>query len=460
VYDGYMALGLPGAETPVINNALTSAIARAWGFNVTASTSCTPVQLNILPNGLPDLTAAPWYDPALPESAEFAGCLGLQIGGTGKFPGVRSPMRVNSAGAQLGRIQQSYREIVVNGYLIAASQRGLSYGLAWLTSQLRGTCLPAAGCGTAMSSTIWTDCNINDTTGRRQLFNVGLLQGPEQTSKANPRFATDFSGTNCDGMAFWGGDVVFTIAAGWPWLYLDPVPIAPALPFIVPAFWPCDAVWVPEGTSGTTPPSCSDSALAHCVQWTPNTASACTAGCPGTIEGGCMQDPNCPASTSPPTPPMSSDPCVCLATVQPLVATAQVNQGQLPAFAEVVPVVQVTAGEQDMRRLLISFYASTPGASCNFNQLDQCALIGQIGIPRIPAGTVLTIDGRTQSALISCPDGTLAQPVLYSDAGPAITWPVLSCGTAWCVSATVDESYVDTVNASLGISLVARQDAG
>jgi len=451
-----MTLGLPGSEVAVINNPLTTAIAQSWGINVRSFAGCPQTSLPFLPGGDPDISGAPWFDPAVPASGEFAGMLGLQIGGTGKFPGVRNPLRVGSAGAVLGRVQQSYREIVVSGYLLASSQRGLSYGLAWLTGVLRGSCLPSGSCGTGQAMTLWTDCDLDDTSGRRQLYNVGLLQGPEQTSKANPRL----NSPDCAGRAFWGGDVVFTVAAGWPWMYSDPVQIAPALPFIVPVFWPCNAVWVPAGTPGTTPPDCTTSPNSVCVQWTPAAAPGCNTTCPGTIEGGCMADPLCPAVVAPPGPPVASDPCVCLATIQPLVATASVAPGLLPAYAELVPVIQVTTGALDMRRLVISFYATAPGQTCNYSQLDPCALAGQIGIPRVPANSTLTIDGRTHTALVACPDGTTAQPILYSGAGPAVSWPVLSCGSAWCIAATVDEAFVDAANASLGISLVARQDAG
>lgn len=456
MFDGYLTMGLPGSETTVINNPMTTAIAQAWGINARGCAGCTPINMPQLPNGDPDLSFTPWYDPAVPDSLEFAGFLGLQLGGTGKFPGVRNPLRVNTAGAQLGRVQQSYREIVVNAYAIASSQRGLSYGMAWLSGILRGSCLPSGACGTGQAMTIWTDCNLANTAGRRQLYNVGLMQGPEQTSKANPRL----NSVDCSGRAFWGGDVVFTLAAGWPWMYSDPVPIAPALPFITPLQWPCNATWVPAGTSGSTPPDCTSSALTSCVQWVPNTSAACTANCPGTLEGGCMNDPLCPAVTAPLAAPIASDPCVCLATLQPLVASASVPSGLLPRYAELVPVIQVTTGAVDMRRLMISFYASTPGTTCNYNTLNPCNLVGQLGIPRIPANSTLTLDGRTQSALVSCVDGTSTIPVLYSGVGPAVTWPVLSCGSAWCVSATVDESFVDATNARLGISLAARQDAG
>lgn len=461
MYDGYLAIGDPiaaqvdpTAYIPLVDNSRTAAFARAAGFNV----HCAGCEVKSWTNL--DPTTLPWYDPAVPESTQFLGYMGLQIGGTSKQPGIRNPLRAGNSGAVLGKLVQTYREIVVHVYMIATSQRGLSYGMSFLSGVLRGACLSSYdSCSQTMPMTLYTDCDTTNNTLRRQLFNVALFQGPEQTSKF-----TGGGGPGCNGTKFWGGDVVFTLAAGKPWLYRDPVALGVNLPFVKPVYWPCQG-WVADpGTTGTPAPNCTAAPTDACVTWTPYSAAACTTTCAGDLSGQCMNDPNCPVPTDAPLPPDAGDPCSCLMTLNPITSVTRAEAGQLPKWSEVVPYAMVTADATlPMRRLLLRFYKSRPGDVCNFNTLNPCDLQGEIGIPYLPPGGSLILDGRAQTALVTCPDGSTTRPLLYSTAGPAPIWPVMSCGSAWCVAVTVDVNSVPTpptaTTAAISVSLVARESA-
>ncbi len=81
---------------------------------------------------------APWYDPAIPESAEFAGFLSTE------FEGLNSTYTRNitesiTDGATLGRSRFGSRTLTWKGFLFGSSCCGVAYGLRWLGKTLQGS---------------------------------------------------------------------------------------------------------------------------------------------------------------------------------------------------------------------------------------------------------------------------------------------------------------------------------
>ncbi len=81
---------------------------------------------------------APWYDPAIPESAEFAGFLSTE------FEGLNSTYTRNISesitdGATLGRSRFGSRTLTWKGFLFGSSCCGVAYGLRWLGKTLQGS---------------------------------------------------------------------------------------------------------------------------------------------------------------------------------------------------------------------------------------------------------------------------------------------------------------------------------
>lgn len=81
---------------------------------------------------------APWYDSAIPESAEFAGFLTTEFEGMGSTYS-RSVIESITDGASLGRARFSSRTMTWKGFLFGSSCCGVAYGFRWLTSILRGS---------------------------------------------------------------------------------------------------------------------------------------------------------------------------------------------------------------------------------------------------------------------------------------------------------------------------------
>lgn len=100
------------------------------------------------PNGLGNIADAPWYDPNVPESAEFAGLLVTGITGLegGRFG--RTVTETGSVSTVFGRARRAAPEIVVTGLIMASTCCGQDFGFQWLNSALggNGNCSGSAGC--------------------------------------------------------------------------------------------------------------------------------------------------------------------------------------------------------------------------------------------------------------------------------------------------------------------------
>jgi len=85
----------------------------------------------------PALDDAPWYDPAVPESAEFAGLFVEDIVGFDST--VRRTISEGAInGGSLGPLKVGARSITVTGWLRAKTCCAAEYGLRWLTEALIG----------------------------------------------------------------------------------------------------------------------------------------------------------------------------------------------------------------------------------------------------------------------------------------------------------------------------------
>lgn len=93
---------------------------------------------------LPELDNAPWYDPAMPESANFAGLMVIDV--TMSAPYSRTVTPNIGTGQTLGRLKKNGRTILVHGFLIGKTCCAVSYGKSWLTSVLAGARCDTGDC--------------------------------------------------------------------------------------------------------------------------------------------------------------------------------------------------------------------------------------------------------------------------------------------------------------------------
>lgn len=82
------------------------------------------------------MTNAPWYDPAIPQSAEFLGIWVMKIEGDGPVPIDRTVNAAICSGGIATPNRDAHRVVTVEALLIGCTNPGVEYGLEWLACQL------------------------------------------------------------------------------------------------------------------------------------------------------------------------------------------------------------------------------------------------------------------------------------------------------------------------------------
>lgn len=176
-------------------------------FNV-GGCSCDALEDEDLINGFvsPEADDAPWFDPAVEESADFLGLFAHSI--TLNHVASRDVNRKQGPGSVLSAIGYAHRIIAVRAQLLARSPAGMFYGERWLSESLVGS-----GCGEGCADDeveILPYCPDvpaeNANAHFRTLVNAGVVDGPI--------FAPITTLPDCLVQ-----DVSFQIAAALPWLY-------------------------------------------------------------------------------------------------------------------------------------------------------------------------------------------------------------------------------------------------
>lgn len=453
-YDGWLKFN--GVE--VINSQRAAAYVGAYGVGAVTCQQCRGATAGPFYDPVTD--AAPWVDPAVPWSADFLGYFGITVGGATTGTGQRTPLARVSDGAIMGQFKRGAREMPIHAKGFARSAQGMSWGQSWLAGILEagsGVTACNSPCnGVPMQVLAWCpNCTTDPVacgSATRSLFEAGLLQSPDFSNKRR-------IGLDCGRGRPWIWDADFLIGAGQPLAFQDPIVIASKAPFVVPTLWPCVNWQAHTPGSGTCAlPDCSTGVYGACMVWLPVSDAACADPC-NVYGGQCLlSDPLCPTPTAPAPPVTPGDPCVCVISMNPVTTMSNLAAGTVPRVGSFVPILQVYAGVQkDMRRILLRFYRATSGEVCTYANLGTCDVAGEIGIPYLPKGATLLIDGRQQTAQVICADGRSETPILYTSDGPMAQWPVLGCADAWCVAVTVDGDNAGT-DAWASVSISVRDD--
>jgi len=406
-------LELAGVE--IVNSARAAAYSVARGVPV----QCDPCPelagaLGDLAYTDPVTDRAPWWDPGVPGSSGVLGVMGMSVAGFNASPLGREPVQLVGDGAALGVARRSHREIAYTVLLLTTGECALSYGLEWLAAALGGS-----ACGTCDGDEmcVFSCCPVDGTRELRHLYGVGLLDGPQVTD-------TQYLPT---GHVI--ATVTFSLAAGVPWIYREPLDTLTG--------W----VSLAGGTSISVDP---DQVYERCIEPTP-----------------CLEDPDCPAPTLPPRPPVPVDACYPSGRDQFLQSVIGLRPVDQPQWLETVPVLEVVTGRRAMRRLVVRFWTD-PSGDCAATT-DPCRACAAIQVPYLPARSVLRVDGRTQRAVVECPQGptgtAAGAPTLYGPQGRRFEWPTFACATGLCIELlSLEETTAD--NARARVLLVPRSDAG
>lgn len=156
----------------------------------------------------------------------------------------------------------------------------------------------------------------------------------------------------------------------------------------------------------------------------------------------------------PPRPPSIPSDCVEDVGVWRRYSTAIPAQ-YVPEWLTVVPTLEVTTGSVESNQVRLRFYANPDNLLPA--EVDTTSWVAEQIIAYLPANTVLTLDGITQRvwAEVNGGDPISADHLLYGTNGKPATWPLLSCGIAYLVTADtpIDEP---SGNVSVGAALTVR----
>ncbi|MFC4328380.1 hypothetical protein ACFPC0_11130 [Streptomyces andamanensis] len=426
MWDGYLQL----AGNEVINNAR----AVAYAGNAGLSIGCEPCDsvaeaVGDDPYWTLDETA-PWWDAASPASKGFLGVYGIDVSGFNSNTISRTPTPLIGQGAALGPARRGQREVAWTVALITTGEAELSYALEWLSTVLLGSqCSDRTCAGDEMC--VFSACPgttpLRNTGGGqvgdaeiRHLYDVGLLSGPSVTEKQYLR----------GGQFIWA-TVSFTLAAGKPWIYHDPLP--------------SNVDWVSLGSGPIVPTVDPDQVYQQCLEPKP-----------------CAVDPMCGVPALPPKPPRPLSPCYTTGLGTFRRSRIQVSPLDESAWLESVPVLEVRTGKTEMRRLLVRFWANPQNNPCD-SYSDPCNACADINVSYLPAGSTLRMDGRVQRAVVECPQypiGTATStPTVYGTKGDLFQWPTFPCPTGLCIEIWSRSDFT-APDATARVLLVPRADLG
>lgn len=423
------------ASVEIINNARMSTYARALGLPVNDCDMCQCLGHAMGELGMqfenPVADNAPWLDPTVKESANFAGFMGLSIDGLGSSTALRTATALVGDGALIGPVKRGAREIHVTALAGACNAQAISYGLSWLSSTLRGAgCGP--GCaGDPLCALAWCPGEYATydewSQAMRHLYKVGLTSPPVITERFNIEPGA------CD--PAWLVKVEFTLTAGLPFMFREPLRER--------------AKKFASASGIVDPPKPCPSELNNCE------------------EGDCV--PQWPVL---PDVPDVSDPCACPAVPATAWRTVVEVTPKGGTWLEAVPLIEVQTGSDELECLRVRFWSSPGARDCAHTIADvnspadehrECNYCGQLAVPWLPAGATFFVDGRTQTVSIQCDrEHSMVGPDAVAPAisgGPGqdrYLWPVFDCRGAICFEFLAKSVASD---AHVTASLVIREDA-
>lgn len=436
----YLKLG----DNEVINLVRLSAYLDNVGspFNSgTSLCSCDTITAAMLGDtgyNTPSTDPAPWYDVDVPESALFLGVLPLSVTGWEDNTGVRSVVNAVGGGGSLGPRRVLPRVMTFTVLLVSASCCATSYGLQWLERALQGCCGPD-GCG-GDDLTAYNCCPdapttkaVFDAAHRRTMRRVALTSGPTVVDRSG-------TGTCARGTCGADGDVLtveFTLTAATPDWWTDPTPVVD--------------VALPVGGTGA------------CIKWclpddvTPECAGPCAfAPCPSSTLSVCGTDPRC-AAPAPPTV-TGPEPCFCvpLAYQRDCYTMDLTNR---PQWSEDYPTLTIRAGSTDLRGVRVSVYERVPGdpATCDtVADNNSCTPVYEVFVTFVPANGVMTVDGETGRASVSCSGACNPATTVFgtSDGGP-LKIQALSCAV-YCLCISVSQQEDTSVGSGMSVTVSGK----
>lgn len=422
-YHGYLQLG----EVEIVNS--RRAIAHALhgvcseSFSVIEDDSWrdTHIWLGEEDYITPAETGAPWVDDDRPESLEFGGVMATNIEGLDTTVVEQDIRDATGDGGSAGRRRLPVREVRVECVLVAATSRGLEWGLRWLTRSLLSD-----GCsddGSRPSRDLmflesapdyrqWErEFDLRERVGEltRMLTNVVVTKTPEVTQRTGRSIARGDAGA-CTAL------VEFELTALVPRVWRSPVEVLPVQRLSYGEEMSTRFQELDE--DGSCPANCDD-------------------------DSGVLVDPLMGNLWTLPRPVAPGVEIGCQ-LIESRRSVFTIREGVIPLTGEMLPTVVVRSGAREERHIRLRW---ARGLVVDDGAALDCQTVGEAMVTYLPPEAALTLDGRTGEAYVDLEDGRRldATPVMVGRAGGPWRAPVMRCGAPYTLVVDADVDTVATV---------------
>lgn len=351
---------------------------------------------------------APWYDPAVPESADVLGVWLEEF--TPSSPLTRG-MQPRQWGGTLGFRQLGPREFHLVGYVYASSCAAAAYAEQWLLSALDAAGCYGGPCGEA-DAIVAMPADCDGVSEFRTVKRVGLVAWNGNLDSSFP----------CQ----LGFKFEATLSAEVPYLYRDPVLVADF-----------------DVIDGAAPAECN-----ICSDCRPATPGPCSC-------GGLTQPLTVPKGTQ------LDDGYCAPVWVQRRFFFLEPPYLWTDATARIT-LTDAAATPEGLRNLRIVGFPNPLGYDGDYSTDELRDYIScsepclSIEVACMPAGSELVIDGTTRTATLSC--GNLSgsgYPYLSSNSGSKFRWPDVGC-TGLIMAVEFDPDFTDPATHLL-VEVVPRE---
>lgn len=329
------------------------------------------------------LTNAPWYDPTIPQSAEFLGIWVTKTDGFGPAPVDRNIADAICAGGVTGPHRDKARGLTFEAILVGCTNAGVTYGLEWLACQLRAA-TALSGVTLEYLAAHPEDSAADPATLRRIMSRVVLTRELRTNTSFGTRGVQNRQGA------------VQTV--DWEMGVLDPYVYGPVVSQTVS--WNSS---VTEQIQWAHPPDCEDPG--SCTDIPVLASATCV---PNVVDVSPVQPPVCAG-------------CIPVCQMQTRVATVPTATGVMCRDQTVT--LTVTAGAEPVS---VNFWFRPCGSTA------LCDRTGFVSLAGLPAGGTVVAD-----SVVGRPYGLVGGQqvrqvgIVHTPSGAPWTPTVLDAGSCW-----------------------------
>lgn len=177
-HDGWIEF----ADEELINVSRTAQLAQVLGIDAVWTTpeSVQWIQTALAGAGYDDITEAPWFDPGLPASREFAGIIPLSIPGLDDSTASSTTTEFVTDGGATSKPRNATLSVVASVAIVASTDRGADYGKRWLDRRLRGSSRRGRCTGDTLTYFRYSDPDLSTA-----IVNQGALSSWQERDAKN-----------------------------------------------------------------------------------------------------------------------------------------------------------------------------------------------------------------------------------------------------------------------------------